>query len=284
MSGWNLLGSVSAELLLLRKRTATWVLTGIWAVLTVFFAYVLPYLDYNNASGPQAQERLSELLPANLVANIIVGFPFFGGALAIMLGVMSVGGEYGWGTLKTIFTQRPGRLQVFASKLLALGIVLIPFVLVSFVVGFLASSAVAYQEGASIDLPSLGLLARGFLAGWLIFAAWTAFGVMLAVATRGTSLAIGIGILYTLVVEGLVSAIAGRVSFLEPIVEFFVRANAYSLTRGLGVAADAMSENGPGAYSGPWVGSAQAAVVLAVYITLFLGVSAVLLRRRDVSG
>ena len=201
-----------------------------------------------------------------------------------MLGVMSVGGEYGWGTLKTLFTQRPGRLQVFASKLLALGIVLIPFVLASFAVGGLASVAVAYQEGSSFDLPSVGLLARGLLAGWLIFAAWTAFGVVLAVATRGTSLAIGIGILYTLVIEGLFSAIAGSVSFLEPVVEFFVRANAYSLTRGLGVAADAMSENGPGAYSGPWVGSAQAAIVLGVYAAIFLGVSAILLRRRDASG
>ena len=284
MAGWNLLHSVSAELLLLRKRTATWVLLGLWATLTVFFAYVLPYVDYNNASGPRAQDLLSDLVPGSLVTNVIVGFPFFGGTFAIMLGVLSVGSEYGWGTLKTLFTQRPGRLQVFASKLLALGIVLLPFVLISFAVGAVASGGVAYQEGASIDWPSVGLLVRGVLAGWLIMLAWTAFGVMLAIATRGTSLAIGIGILYTLVVEGLLSAIAGQVSFLEPIVEFFVRANAYSLTRGLGVAADATSENGPGAYNGPWVDSIQAAIVLGVYIAVFLGISAFLLRRRDVSG
>ncbi len=250
MGSWNMLHSVSAELLLLRKRTATRVLLGLWATLTVFFAYVLPYVDYNNASGPRAQELLGQIIPGNLVANVIVGFPFFGGTFAIMLGVLSVGSEYGWGTLKTLFTQRPGRLQVFASKLLALGIVLLSFVLVSFAVGAVASSVV----------------------------------VMLAVATRGTSLAIGIGILYTLVVEGLLSAIAGQVSILEPIVEFFVRANAYSLTRGLGVAADATSENGPGSYNGPWVDSVQAIIGLGVYVTIFLGVSAFLLRRRDVSG
>ncbi|MDQ3549183.1 MAG: ABC transporter permease, partial [Chloroflexota bacterium] len=244
----------------------------------------LPYVDYSNVSGPRAQELLGEIIPGNLVANVIVGFPFFGGTFAIMLGVLSVGSEYGWGTLKTLFTQRPGRLQVFASKLLALGIVLLSFVLVSFAVGAVASSVVAFQEGTSFDAPSVGLLARGVMAGWLILTAWTAFGVMLAVATRGTSLAIGIGILYTLVVEGLLSAIAGQVSILEPIVEFFVRANAYSLTRGLGVAADATSENGPGSYNGPWVDSVQAIIGLGVYVTIFLGVSAFLLRRRDVSG
>ena len=45
-----------------------------------------------------------------------------------MLGVFALGSEYGWGTLKTLFTQRPGRLRVFAAKLAALGIVLVPFV------------------------------------------------------------------------------------------------------------------------------------------------------------
>ena len=35
--------SVTAELLILRKRAATWILLGIWTVLGVFFAYVVPY-------------------------------------------------------------------------------------------------------------------------------------------------------------------------------------------------------------------------------------------------
>jgi ABC-type transport system involved in multi-copper enzyme maturation permease subunit len=280
----RLLSGVAAETLLLRKRAATWVLLGLWAALTAFFAYILPYITYTNASGQRAQELLNDLTPASMVANVIVGFPFFGGAFAIMLGVLSVGSEYGWGTLKTLFTQGPGRLRIFASKLLALGAILIPFVAIAFVIGGVASSVVASQEGATVDWPSAGLLARGLLGGWLILAAWTAFGVMLAVVTRGTALAIGIGILYTLVVEGLFSAIAGQVSWLEPVVEFFVRANAYSLTRSLGVAADATSDNGPGSYSGPWVDGAQAVLVLAVYLVAFLGLSAYLLRRRDISG
>ena len=34
---------MTAELLILRKRAATWVLLGIWTLLGVFFAYVVPY-------------------------------------------------------------------------------------------------------------------------------------------------------------------------------------------------------------------------------------------------
>ena len=96
------------------------------------------------------------------------------------------------------------------------------------------------------------------------------------------NLAIGIGILYALVVEGLISAFASAVSWLEPITEFFLRANAYSLVRPLGLSVDDASSNGPGAFSGPYVDGAQALPVLALYAVGFLLLSGFLLRRRDV--
>ena len=46
----------------------------------------------------------------------MAGFPFFGGVLALMLGVLTLGSEYGWGTLRTLFTQGPGRLRVFTPS------------------------------------------------------------------------------------------------------------------------------------------------------------------------
>jgi hypothetical protein len=35
-------GSVAAELLVLRKRTSTWILLAIWTLLALVFAYVVP--------------------------------------------------------------------------------------------------------------------------------------------------------------------------------------------------------------------------------------------------
>ena len=122
---------VTAELLVLRKRAATWILLGLWTFLAVFFAYVIPY-----ALDPEGSPTgLDQLLPGSLAGNLIVGFPFFGGVLALMLGVFALGSEYGWGTPKTLFTQGPGRLRVLAAKLLGLGIVLVPFVLAVFAAG-----------------------------------------------------------------------------------------------------------------------------------------------------
>jgi ABC-2 type transport system permease protein len=271
--------NIRAELLVVRKRASTWILLAIWAILALVFAYVVPYATYLNGSSGAP---LSDVLPGNLVGSLMGGFPFFGGVLALMLGVLTFGSEYGWGTLKTLFTQRPGRLQVFGSKLVALGAVLVAFVLVVFVLGALASSVIALREGAALAFPSVWDLVRGLAAGWLILAVWAAFGVMLAILSRGTSLAIGIGILYALVIEGLLSALATQVSALDRLVEFFVRANGYSLVVALGVSSDDVRDNGPGSFRGPFVDGEQALLVLGVYGAVFLLLAGWLLRRRDV--
>jgi ABC-type transport system involved in multi-copper enzyme maturation permease subunit len=278
-----MIGSVAAELLVLRKRAATWILLGLWTALALFFAYLLPYITYLGlAEGPR-QASLEALLPQGLVGTLLAGFPFFGGVFALMLGALAFGSEYGWGTLKTLLIQRPGRLKVFAAKLLALAAMLVPFVLAVFAAGALASYAIALREGAGVAWPSAWLLVQALGAGWLVLAVWAAFGIALAVVSRGTALAIGVGILYALVIEGLLSALASEVSLLEPLVELFLRANAYSLVDVLGVSAEDVAGNGPGAFAGPFVGGSQAVVVLVVYAASFLGLSGLLLHRRDVT-
>jgi ABC-2 type transport system permease protein len=273
-------GSVRAELLVLRRRASTWILLGIWVTLALVFAFVVPYATYLNGSSP---DSLRDVLPENLVGTLMGGFPFFGGVLALMLGVLTFGSEYGWGTLKTLFTQRPGRLHVFGAKLLALAATLVAFVFVVFVLGALAGYAIAVREGAEVSWPSTWLLLRGLAAGWLIFAVWAAFGVLLAVLFRGTALAVGVGILYALVIEGLLSALATQVSLLDPLIELFVRASGYSLVVRLGASAEDAGDRGPGSFSGPFVSGEQALLVLVAYLAIFVLVAGWRLRRRDVA-
>jgi ABC-type transport system involved in multi-copper enzyme maturation permease subunit len=271
--------SIAAELLVLRKRAATWILLGIWTFLGIFFAYVVPY-----ALDPEdSPEGIDTFLPRSLAGNLLEGFPFFGGVFALMLGIFAVGSEYGWGTLKTLFTQRPGRLQVLAAKLAALGIALVPFVLSLFAAGAVAAYVIAQIEDASATFPSAWLIVRAIAAAWLVLAVWAALGVLLGVLTRGTSLAIGVGILYALVIEGLLSAFAESVSFLEPVTNVFLRANGYSLALGVGASRDAIDASGPASFGGPFVATGQAVAVLVAFIAVFVALSASLLRRRDVT-
>jgi hypothetical protein len=85
------------------------------------------------------------------------------------------------------------------------------------------------------------------------------------------------------VIEGLISAFADQVSVLQPLVEFFLRANAYSLVEGLGASTTGAATNGPGAFNGPYVGATQALVVLSAYASASLLLAAFLLRKRDVT-
>lgn len=279
-SAGNLRDSVAAELFLLRQRAAYRILIALWTAVGTTFGYIVPYLTWRNNPDTELA-TFDALLPRNLVGNMTAGFPFYGGAFVLILGVLSVGSDYGWGTLKTLLTQRSGRMTLFGSKLLALAIAIVPFVLSIFAVGAISSGIIAWREGATANWPSLVTLAEGLLASWFILAVWTAFGVVLAVLSRGTSLAIGVGILYAVAIEGLLSALASQVSFLDPLVEFFLRANAYSLVQRFGGITD---RDGPGAFRGPFVSTEQALIVMTIYLVAFLAISAYSLRRRDVDG
>jgi ABC-type transport system involved in multi-copper enzyme maturation permease subunit len=274
-----MIGSITAELLIMRKRAATWVIFGIWLALAAAFGYIIPYIRYHNGTTTD----LNPLLPHQFLGHQLQGFPFYGGAFALMLGVLSMGSEYGWGTLKTLFTQRPGRLRVFAAKLTVLAIALVPFVLGALVMAAVGSDLIARQENGAVVWPAVSDMLRAFAGGWLILALWAAFGLLLATLSRGTALATGVGILYALVIEGLVTALVGSSSLLEPLVKFFFRANGYSIAKALGAATSEMRDLGPGSFSGPYVSGAQALLVIGLYIVACVGLAGVLLRRRDVA-
>jgi len=279
-----MIGSIRAELLVLSRRAATWVLLGCWVALAAFFGYILPYITWRNGdAGNRGDRDLLDMLPENLIGNMLGGFPFFGGVLVLILGVLAVGSDYGWSTWKTLFTQKPGRLQVFGAKVIALGIWIVPFVALSFLAGAIASPIIANTENAAMNWPDAWLIVRGLAAGWLVMATWAALGVLLGILSRGTALAIGLGILYGLVVEGLISALFDQVSLLKPVIDFLLRANAYSLVTVLGASQEQAQANGPGAFGGPFVGGMQATIVLGLELLAFVGIAAWTLRRRDVS-
>ncbi len=275
------LNLLRAELFLMRKRSATWIIFGIWLTVACLFAYVLPYASYRTGSMSFA-ESLDSMLPGALAQTIGEGMPFYGGALALILGVLVIGSEYGWNTWKTLFTQQPGRLPIFFAKLATLGIAMVGFVVGAFAMGAVSSSIIASLEGATISFPSVVTMLDAMLGGWLILSVWASAGVALAMLTRGTSLAIGIGILWGLALEGLLGAFVVQIDGLSRFADIMIRANGYSLTRAINGGAE-LAADGPGAFSGPYVSGPQAGAVLALYLVVFVGLSAWLLRRRDIA-
>ena len=225
-----MLACLNAELFKLRKRTTLWLLVIAWMLLSLLFGYVFPYLSYRGlatgpgaAGGETAQRALSSALPGSLASTAIAGFPLFAGALALVLGVLTVGSEYGWQTVKVMFTQGPRRSSVLAGKVGAVLVIMLGIVIVTFVLDGAASLLVASMADKSVSWPGFGDLLRGMGAGWLIVSMWALGGMFLGFILRGTALAVGIGLVWALLVENLLRAFASSIGVINTLQQILPR-------------------------------------------------------------
>ncbi|MFG1609427.1 ABC transporter permease [Actinoplanes sp. NPDC049265] len=269
---------IRAEARKLVRRPAIWTLLAVALTLSLIFTYIVPYAGYAGATdaGPTAGRGLASMLPDRLVGNSIGGLPVFLGALMLILGVLAVGSEYSWGTWKTLLTQDPSRLRVYAAKLVvALGAALVG-VLAVFAFGAAASALIAAGESVPLDWPSGGDVLVGVGAGWLIAAMWTVLGALLAIALRGVALPVGLGLVWLLAVQNLLSLIAAPLlDWVAQLQKGLPGPNAGSLVAALGGGTDT-----PGVAA--LVDGGQAALVLAAYLVVFAVAGGVVLRRRDI--
>jgi ABC-2 type transport system permease protein len=273
-----MLGSTRAEIIKLVRRPASWLLLAVAVVLSLTFTYLVPYAGANGTAdgAPNATRGIAETLPDQLVGNSIGGLPVFAGAILLILGVLAVGGEYGWGTWKTLLTQGPSRLTVYAAKIAAIALASLAIVLALFLAGAVTSAAIAAAEGAPADWPSIVDVVAGIGAGWLMATMWAALGVVLAVALRGVALPIGLGLVWLMAVQNLLSAIAAPLlDWVATLQEWLPGPNAGSLAAALGTSPDT-----PGVAT--MVGDGHAVAVLAAYLIIFVGIGGLLLRRRDI--
>lgn len=197
--------------------------------------------------------------------------------MALILGALALGSEYGWGTFKTAFTQHPSRLAVFFGKILVLGTAVMGFVLLAFGAGAISSYVIAWLEGVAVEWPSLGDTLRALGCGFLISAVWTSLGVFLATLFRGTPLAIGLRLVYALLLEGLAGTLLAANEDLEPTLKFLVNENSYALINSFGSAPEGLG------VPQSTVEPVRATITLAVYVLIFVLISALLLRRRDIT-
>lgn len=280
--------SFRAEWLKLWRRPATWILGLILLAVILSLGYVLLYVislivertaatQQNPDPAGSARSLRETLPPASLVAQVLPLLSGLGGPIGLILGALAVGSEYGWGTLKTIFTQRPGRLSIFAGKVGALALIVLLFSAGALAVGLLGSLVCGALAGASLAPPSAATIVRGLGAAWLILATWTALGILLATLFRGTALAIGLGLVYALVLETIVGTATALVERIRPIRQAFLGANTGDL-------ANAFARPTPGGFvPSSRIPPEQATLVLLAYIALFLALAALVLRRRDVA-
>jgi len=269
---------IRAELAKQVRRPAHWLLVAIAGALTLTFAYLIPYASYTGTTSdaPGSGRGLDSMLPGQFIGNAVAGTPVFAGALALVAGVLVAGSEYTWDTWKTVLTQGPGRLRVYAAKLVTVAAGTLLMVLVLFGIAAAASAVVAALEDRSLVWPSLADLATGAGAGWLALTMWAVLGVLLGIALRGVALPIGLGLVWMLAVQNLLAAIAAPLlDWAAELQKALPGPNVGSLVAELGA-----NEETPGVDA--LVGAGQATMVVAAYLLVFAVLGGVLLRRRDV--
>lgn len=271
------LGSYRAEWLKLSRRPAIWILVAIfWLGVLIagyfFWFLYIRLLQGANPNTPPPDLGNSFLVPNALLSNVIPNVRTFGAPIGIILGTLLVGGEYSWGTLKTILTQRPGRLALLGGKFLGLAVFVLILAAGALLLSYIVSLITALIIGASGAPPNALELLKGLGAAWLIIAVWATFGAALATLFRSSALAIGIGLVYTLVVETAVSGVAAFLTQFASLEHALPGANA-------GFIADALGGN-----SAPTPGSStgQAVAILITYVVAFVAIAALVTRQRDV--
>ncbi len=277
--------SLSAELLKLRKRPATWVVGAVFVLISLF-AFGFPYLSYRRDAvldGARSTEELLEAaLPASLVPSALSAWPLLGGAVALVFGVLLAGSEYSWDTLKTVLTQRPGRLATLAGKVAAAALLTGAGVVASTAVDALASLAVAAAEHRAVAWPPLAVLARDLAAGWLIVTMWCFAGMFLGTLLRGNALAVGTGLVWLLILEQMIRAWAApTVAAIDTLNHYLPGTNAGAVVAALGEPTEQQGRGNPGVTDA--VGGAHAVLVVAGYLVVLAAATGVVVRRRDVT-
>jgi len=181
-----------------------------------------------------------------------------------------------------VLTQGPGRLAAFGGTMVALAILVIGVVLGTLAVDSGASVLLATIEGQPIDLASFGALAEAVGAGLLIFGMWAMAGMLVGTVARSPALAVGLGLVWTLVLENLLRGVSGLLSWLQPIADAFPGTAAGSLAGVVGAVPEAGGEDGtPGVLT--VLGGGSATLLLVAYVIAFAGIAAALVRQRDLA-
>ena len=267
-----MIATIKAEWRKNRFRPAFLVSSGLIAGLTTLVFSSNWYLATHPGAGERAV-TLASLYPDHFVNNVMgAGFPL-GAAMAIVLGAILAGSEYSWGTLKTLFTQGPGRLTTWVGRLVVFSVWMGILTAVLFAIGAGYSTLIASVNSHSITWPTLEAIAKGFGAIWLIFIVNGTIGMALGVLVRQSAAAIGIGVVYLLSVEIIAVRFIDQVSNgdYKWIGNLFVGQNSTAL---IGHLANV---------KGITISAEQSLLVLFGWLAAMLIVSAGLQRVRDVT-
>jgi ABC-2 type transport system permease protein len=270
--------SINAEFVKLWKRPATWFLAG---------AFVIVILLFNDLFSDIAVHRMprddvdlpgfrSQLLFQNFSWAALGVVASIGGPIALILGALISGSEYGWSTFKTILTLRPSRENIISGKIVSLGLLTGIFVVLGWIGAAIGSLIVSVLNSSTIAMPSASSVIEGLAAGWLIAFVWGGVGLALGLIFRSTAMPIGFGLIWGLAAENIIGGLGGTVHFFRTVQRFLIGPNAATLANSVGISRFTGDV-------GVQLSTTHAIAVLLSYLIVLLLIATQLFRTRDIT-
>ena len=218
--------------------------------------------------------------------SILLAFTLLQGTLFILVSIMAaaaLGGEYGWGTLRTVLTKGTGRWQFMTAKIVALMLTALAGLVVAAATVALSSLLISIfgLEGDSLqgsaewlDVPiKIGTLLFSFLPYVMLTLLATAL-------TSSTALGITAFVVYYLV-ETTASPILNNFEWFQRVSEYLLSPNVTTVLQA-SYGEVSVSINGSGDAAQPDL--LPAVLVLAAYSLVFGALTFMLFQRRDITG
>ncbi|HVS06227.1 MAG TPA: hypothetical protein VHK65_08675 [Candidatus Dormibacteraeota bacterium] len=238
--------------------------------------------------GANVVERGDLLLPRGWLAALSfssIFAPFFWP----LLGASWAGNEYGWGTIRSVLSRSPNRLEQALSAQAVLLAAVALGILAVLVAGSIAGVLVAVFSGSALltagvwSATFLSTLLAGFVTAWFVSAFYLVVSYAAATLARSAAVGVGVGLGATLAQYILRSILFGLGGHWRDIAGYFpiVYANSV-ITRVVGpqlIPGTALAT--ARAYE-PSVG--QSIEALAIYGAICIAITLVAVRVRDVTA
>ena len=214
----------------------------------------------------------------------------FGGLLLIIVVGSITAQEYTWRTLHLWLSHGLSRITLLAAKFAIIMLVALILVLTATLVGAVVTGILTVQLQGSLNINQVdwGQVVQNFVYTAYTMLPYAALTFMLAIITRSTVAAVGIGIAYTLLLEGLV---VGLLSLFSGTVGKIAQYLPVNLTQSLlnsanptgAAAAGGMSFNGQ-PFAPQLLDPLPSAIGIALYTAAFVGIAIWSFRRQDMTA
>ena len=230
-------------------------------------------------NGP-VEDMIAWPLALRLGIDLLSGGGLGGLLIVILVGTLTAQ-EYGWRTMQLWLSNGVSRPVLMLAKFTAVLLPALLFVLAAFVAGAISTGLITQSLQGSLPVAEVawGEAVLSVLRTAYTLLPYAALTFLLAVVSRSTVVAVGGGLAYTLLIEGVLMQLLGFVGGIWADIAQYLPAG---LSNSLATLNRVTAVASPAAADGLSAGTAILGI--ALYTILFVGLAVFAFRRQDLGG